>query len=351
MEELNRTVVTYSTPPANNRAPTTYPHVQAVTAGKGPARLSAIQETDQMSPFADHAAVAYAPTNEPGLTPLTPFSQPATSVPSTYIDVPRQQYSPLLPTNTGLVPLARAPPLRMRSRSTGTKSSTLPTSSTPSGSSPSPPQPPPRARTTSAPGSPQPAPPRWNVLPLLKRTPQPQTAPSSTGSTSGRKPFTDLRSLTPGENAQVLQERLSNPFADGDSTSEDDIAVADAHASYFPDFNFPELERELGLGLGSSRASVEDVLGYNEQLRAYAGRVDVRASVVTITEGGRRPADAGVVVPMVTIQAPSNEDGISLLSSEVDSTEMMQSLEEENLFYNGGPKGHASLTAVGAGRE
>ena len=127
------------------------------------------------------------------------------------------------------------------------------------------------------------------------------------------------------------QERLNNPFVDEGPLSEDEAAVANAHASYFSDFNFPELE--LGLGLGSSRASIEDVLGVNAS-----------ASVLTITENQR-------VVPRVTVQAPSNEDGISLLSSEVDSTEMMQSLDEEHLFYNGGPRGHASLSAVGVGRK
>ena len=133
----------------------------------------------------------------------------------------------------------------------------------------------------------------------------------------------------------MLQERLKNPFVDEGPLSEDEVAVANAHASYFSDFNFPELE--LGLGLGSSRASIEDVLGVNAS-----------ASVLTITEHQRGP---GVVVPRVTVQAPSNEDGISLLSSEVDSTEMMQSLDEEHLFYNGGPRGHASLSAVGVGRK
>ena len=53
------------------------------------------------------------------------------------------------------------------------------------------------------------------------------------------------------------------------------------------------------LGLGSSRASIEDVLGLNERLRTYTGRVDVRASVVTVPESEhQRPAGAEVVVPI-----------------------------------------------------
>jgi len=152
----------------------------------------------------------------------------------------------------------------------------------------------------------------------------------------------------------VPQERLSNPFEDADSTCEDDDAVAAAHASYFPDFRLPELELELelGLGLGSSRASIEDILGLNERLRTYTGRVDVRSSVVMATENeymGR--AGEEVVVPIVTVQAPSNEDAFSLLSSEVDTMEMMQSTDEGHLFYNGGPRGYTPLTAVGSGRE
>ena len=124
--------------------------------------------------------------------------------------------------------------------------------------------------------------------------------------------------------------------------------MANAHASYFPDFHLPGLEGDLGLslGLGSSRASIEDVLGLNERLRSYTDRMDVRTSVTTITENGRRP-----VVPRVTVQAPSNEDGISLLSSEADPMEMAQSLDEEHLFYKGGPRGQASLTAVGVRRK
>lgn len=153
----------------------------------------------------------------------------------------------------------------------------------------------------------------------------------------------------------MLQERLNNPFTDGDSISEEEAAVANAHASYFPDFSLPELEHEFelgfGLGLGSSRASIEDVLGLDERFQTYTDRGDARASGLTITGGARRPADARVVVPIVTVQAPSNEDGISLLSTEVDTTEMMQSLDEEHLFYNGGPRSHASLTAVGIGRK
>ncbi len=152
----------------------------------------------------------------------------------------------------------------------------------------------------------------------------------------------------------MLQERLSNPFEDADSSSEDGVAVANAHASYFPDFSLPELECDLDLGLGfgvgSSRASIEDVLGLNERLRTYSDRVDVRTSVMTIMGNGRGPAGAGVV-PIVTVQAPSNEDGISLLSSEVDPTEMTQSLDEEHLFYKGGPRAQVSLTAVGVGRR
>ena len=155
--------------------------------------------------------------------------------------------------------------------------------------------------------------------------------------------------------AVLPQERLRNPFGDADSISDDDLAVADAHASYFlPDFKLPglELDLDLGLGLGSSRASIEDVLGLSERLRAYMGRGDVRTSIVTVTESEHRgPAGAEVVVPIVTVQAPSNEDGISLLSSEVDPREMMQSPDEENLFYNGGPRGFASLTAIGASRK
>ena len=148
----------------------------------------------------------------------------------------------------------------------------------------------------------------------------------------------------------MSQERLSNPFSDADSISEDDVAVANAHASYFPDFHLPGLEGDLGLGLGlglgSSRASIEDVLGLNERLRTYTDRVDIRTSVLTKTENGRGP-----VVPIVTVQAPSNEDGVSLLSSEADPAEMTQSLDEEHLFYKGGPRAHASLTAVGVGRR
>jgi hypothetical protein len=340
MHEVNRTAVTYSAPSANNGAPsvapTTYHHVQTVTAGNGPARLSAIQEAGKLSPFADHEALIYAPATEPVLTLLTPFPHHATTVPSTYVDVSRQQHSALLPNGTGLVPLVRAPPLRMRSRSSGTEPPT------PSRSLPSP-LPLPRVRTASAPGSSWMTVPRWNDLPLLKRTPQLQSSPSSTGSTSGRNPFTDpppLPSTTreKEKNTQVPQERLSDPFADEDSINEDEVAVVNAHARYFSDFNFPELE----LGLGSSRASIEDVLGLNERSPTYTNRVDVSA---------KNQRDAGMVVPILTVQAPSNEDGISLLSSEVDSTEMMQSLDEEHLFYNGGPRAHASLTAVGVGRK
>jgi hypothetical protein len=359
MEEVNRTAVTYSAPPANNGAPpvapTFPPHVQTVTAGNDPARWSAIQEDDQASPFADHAAVVYAPATEPVLILLDRVPQPATSVPSTYVDMPRQQDFPLLPTNTGLVPLARAPPLRMRSRSTGTELSTLPTLPTPSGSSPSP-RPPPRTQATFGPGSSRLPPPRGNDPSLLKRTSPLRSPPSLAGSTSGHNPFTDRPSQPSmaGEkekNAQMSQEQLSNPFADADSISEDDeVAVARAYASYFPDLE-PERELGLGFGLRASRASIEDVLGLNERLRTHTDRMDVHASVVTMTESGRRPANARMVVPTVTVEAPSNEDGISVLSSEVDPTEITQSLDEENLFYNGGPRGHASLTAVGIRRE
>lgn len=145
-------------------------------------------------------------------------------------------------------------------------------------------------------------------------------------------------------------ERLSNPFEDADSINDEDRAIADAHASYFlADFQLPELELELGLGLGSTRASIEDVLGRNERLRTHMG---ASAGVVTVTEGEYRgPTGAEVVVPFVTVQAPSNEDGISLLSSEVDSAEMMQSSDDESLFYMGGPRGFTSLTATGAGRR
>lgn len=357
MGEVNRTAVTYSALPANNRAPpvapTTYTDVQTVTAGKNLARLSAIQEAGKLSPFTDHAAVVHASTTEPIPALLTPFPQRATSASS---NVPHQQHAPLLPTDNGLVPLVRAPPLRMRSRSSVTRPSALPAPSTPSDSLPYP-QPPPRERTASAPGGSRQHPPRWNDLPLLKRTPHLQSAPSLTGSTNRRNPFTD-RPSTAEENekaTQVLQERLSNPFSDADSSSEDGVAVANAHASYFPDFSLPELEYDVGLGLGlgvgSSRASIEDVLGLNERLRTYTDRVDVRSSVMTIMENGRGPARAGMVVPRVTVQAPSNEDGISLLSSEVDSTEMAQSLDEEHLFYKGGPRAQVSLTAVGVGRK
>ena len=145
------------------------------------------------------------------------------------------------------------------------------------------------------------------------------------------------------------------PIDDDDDEGLADDAAA-AHARYFPEFKLPELglERERGLGLGSSRASIEDVLGLNERLRTYTGRVDVRASVVTVPKSDcQRPAGAEVVVPVpiVTVQAPSTEDGISLLSSEVDPAEMAQSLDDENLFYNGGPRGFASLAAIGAGRK
>ena len=360
MGEVNRTAVTYSAPPANTRAhpvaPTTYTDVQTVTAGKNLARLSAIQEVAKLSPFDDHATVAHAPATEPVPALLTPFPQRATTVPS---NPPHQRHAPLLPNDNGLVPLVRAPPLRMRSRSSGTKPSALPAPSTPSDSLPFPP-PPPRERTASAPGGSRQPPPRWNDLPLLKRTPHLQSAPSLTGTTSRRNPFTDRpsRPSTAEENekdTQVLHERLSNPFSDADSISEDGAAVANAHASYFPDFNLPELEYDLGLGLGvgvgSSRASIEDVLGLNERLGTYTDRVDARTSVLTIMENGRGPAGAGVVVPIVTVQAPSNEDGISLLSSEADPTEMTQSLDEEHLFYKGGPRAQVSLTAVGVGRK
>jgi hypothetical protein len=153
------------------------------------------------------------------------------------------------------------------------------------------------------------------------------------------------------------QERLSNPFEDADSIGdeEDVAAAARAHASYFPDLDFKsselELELELGLGLGSNRASIEDVLGLSERLRTYTGPVDVQARLVAMMEGERGILDGGVVVPIVTIQAPSNEDGISLLSSEVDLVERMQSPDEEELFYNGGPRGFAARRAFGAGRE
>ena len=350
MSEANRSAVTYSAPPANNGAPpvapTTYHDVQTVTAGKDQARLSAMQEAGMLSPFADHTTVVYTAATEPVPTLSTSFPRHATSVPSAYADAPRQQS---IPFDTGLVPLARAPPLRMRSRSSVTKPSTLPTPSAPSTPSsllPSPP-PLPRVRTASAPGAPQRTPSRWNVLPLLKRTPQLQSAPSLAESTSRRNPFTDRPSIEENEKApQVLQERLSNPFSDAESISEDDVAVAHAHASYFPDFHLPGLEGDLGLGLGSSRASIEDVLGLNERLRTYTDRVDTRASVLTIRENGRGPA-----VPIVTVQAPSNEDGHSLLSSEADPAEMAQSLDEEHLFYKGGPRAQVSLTAVGVGRR
>lgn len=359
MEEANRTPVTYFAPPPTiNGGPfvgsTTYTHIQTVAVGDEPTSLSAVREDAQMSPFADHAAVGYAP---PIPTPLIPLSRSTITVPPTYVDLQRQQYSPI---NTGLpslVPLARAPPLRTRSRTLCTESPTSPTSSTPFGS-------PPNARTTST-ASRQP-PPRRNDLPLCKRTPRPQTARNSTESTSGSsRPSTDRRSAAPststrpsttGESEQGAraagvppQERLRNPFEDTDSINDEDRAIADAHASYFlADFQLPELELELGLGLGSSRASIEDVLGRNERLRTYMG---ASAGVVTVTEGEYRgPTGAEMVVPFVTVQAPSNEDGISLLSSEVDSAEMMQSSDEESLFYKGGPRGFTSLTATGVGR-
>ena len=134
--------------------------------------------------------------------------------------------------------------------------------------------------------------------------------------------------------AEILrQERIRNPFADTDSISEQE--VANAHAMYFPEFTTPDLDLDPDFGFGHrfgpSRASNEDVLGLDERLR----RGDVRASVVTISETGRGP------VPIVNIQAPSTEGGHSLLSSEADPRERIQSPDEENLFYGGGPRSFA----------
>ena len=64
-----------------------------------------------------------------------------------------------------------------------------------------------------------------------------------------------------------------------------------------------------------------------------------RGSVLTIIEYGRGLVDAGVV-SIVTLQVLS-EDGIS-----VDPMQVTQSLNEEHLFYKGGPKAQVSLTAV-----
>lgn len=152
------------------------------------------------------------------------------------------------------------------------------------------------------------------------------------------------------------KEQLINPFEVADSIDEDGVAVVNAHASYFPDFKSSELEPELdlGRGLGSTRSSVEDVLGRDARRRGYSSQVGVRASVVSVAESERRGfADARMVVPIVTVQAPSNEDGmsslsgVSILSSEVDPMEMTQSLDEEYLFYNGGPRAFASRTTIG----
>jgi len=93
----------------------------------------------------------------------------------------------------------------------------------------------------------------------------------------------------------------------------------------------PEASPGLGLGFGTSRSSISDALG----------RMSVATTATTASVQG--PQGGGKVVPIVTVQAPSTEDGVSLLSSEVSSEvgpmERVESPDEEDLFYHGGPRG------------
>ena len=61
------------------------------------------------------------------------------------------------------------------------------------------------------------------------------------------QPIHQLTFLAENKNfIQALQERLSNPFSDADLISKDGVAVANAHARYFP----ASTCWSLGLGLG-----------------------------------------------------------------------------------------------------